>query len=209
MPYPRHLLAVDPSLTCSGWALFRVIDCAIIGVGNIRSLSTEYLLPDRLKDLQGKIQQTLERCDIGGADVVVCEMPTTMRDPLAATKVEQVRGIFEVLSRLRGAQVPGRLNPRSIHHELLGMCGAQRSRALVKAAAVEVARSLFAQQLAAIGFDATGPNLRRNQDIVDALLLGHLAVTRIRSAVLAGARISDLFASRPGGRLSGGVARRR
>lgn len=209
MPYPRHLLAVDPSLTCSGWALFRVIDCAIVGVGNIRSLSTAYVLPDRLKDLQGKIVQTLERCDIGEADVVVCEMPTTMRDPLAATKVEQVRAMFEVLSRLRGAQVPGRLNPRSIHFELLGMRGAQRSRALVKASAVEVARSLFAEQLGTIGFDATTTNLRRNQDIVDALLLGHLAVTRIRSAVLAGARISDLFASRVGGRTAAGVGRRR
>lgn len=209
MPYPRHLLAVDPSLTCSGWALFRVIDCAIIGVGNIRSLSTDYVLPDRLKDLQGKILQTLERCDIDEADVVVCEMPTTMRDPLAATKVEQVRAMFEVLSRLRGAQVPGRLNPRSVHHELLGMRGPQRSRALVKAAAVEVARSLFSQQLSTIGFSPTATNLHRNQDIVDALLLGHLAVTRIRSAVLAGARISDLFVSKNAARASASVARRR
>jgi len=196
MPYPRHLLAVDPSLTCSGWALFRVIDCSIIGIGNIRSLSADHVLPDRLRDLQGKVLQTLERCDIGSSDVVVCEMQTTMRDPSAATKVEQVRAIFEVLSRVRGAQVPGRINPRSVHNELLGMRGAQRSRALVKASAVQVARSLFGQQLAAIGFDPSVSHLQRNQDIVDALLIGHVAVTRVRSAVVAGARITELFAPR-------------
>jgi hypothetical protein len=205
MPYPRHLLAVDPSLTCSGWALFRVIDCAILGVGNLRALPPHHVLPERLADLQRKVLQTLERCDIGDDDVVVCEMPTTMRDPNAATKVEQVRAMFEVLSRLRGAQVPGRINPRSIHHELLGMRGAQKKRDTVKASAVEVARSLFGQQLAAIGFDATSPNLGRNQDIVDALLVGHLAVTRIRSAVLAGAKITELFAPRGGRRRGVGV----
>lgn len=196
MPYPRHLLAVDPSLTCSGWALFRVIDCTIIGVGNLRSLSAEHGLPDRLRDLQEKIGQTLERCDIGSSDVVVCEMQTTMRDPHAATKVEQVRAIFEVLSRARGAQVPGRINPRTVHQELLGMRGPQRSRALVKPAAVQAARSLYGQQLGAIGFDSAPAHLSRNQDIVDAVLIGHLAVTRIRSAVLAGARITELFAPR-------------
>ena len=178
----RRLLAVDPSLTCSGWACFDVKSDRLIAVGKIRSKGPEEPLAERLADLQQKIAKVLDDLQLGARDVVVCEAPTTMRDPRAAIKVEQVRCIFEVLARGRGAEVPGRINPRTVHHELLGLRGRQAVRAEVKRAATNVAQRLFAEPLGALGFDISARHLTRNQDIVDALLLGYIGLTRLRTA---------------------------
>src|SRR5689334_2486040 len=124
MPY-RYLLSVDPSLTCSGWALFSLRSTALMGVGKIRSLPPSHALPDRLNDLQRKVQAVFDQFQLTEKDILVCEAPTTMKDPSAAIKVEQVRGMFESLARTRRVTVPGRINPRTVHHELLGLKGRQ------------------------------------------------------------------------------------
>jgi len=192
----RYLLGVDPSLTCSGWALFNVSSERLIAVGKMRSLPPKLPLPKRLVDLQERIEQLLKSLDLGNADIMVAEAPTTMRDPRAAFKVEQVRTIFETLGRKRGLLVPGRLNPRSIHHELLGLRGKQRPRAEVKEMAVQVVSRLFCDGLQALSFSPTAENLRKHQDIVDALLLGYLGMTRVRSALQTGSAVIDQFKSR-------------
>jgi Holliday junction resolvasome RuvABC endonuclease subunit len=189
----QRLLAVDPSLTCSGWACFDVKTDRVLAVGKIRSKGPESPLAERLEDLQAKILRVMEELKIGPRDLVVCEAPTTMRDPRAAIKVEQVRCIFEVLARSLKAQVPGRINPRTVHHELLGLRGRQAARLEVKRAAVQVAQQLFGEALETLGFEPTVQHLSKHQDIVDALLLGYIGLTRVRSARWADTPLEELM----------------
>lgn len=192
----RRLLAIDPSLTCSGWALFEVRGGTLCGVGKLRSLGAANPLAARLQDLQGRIAGLMERFQLTAGDVLICEEQTTMRDPRAAFKVEQVRGIFEAVARSRRVKVPGRLNPRSVQFEIMGLKGKQTKREIVKEVAVEVVRSLYGTALAGIGFDPTPRNLKRNQDIVDAILVGSLGLSRIRSAEVAGEELGTFFHKR-------------
>ncbi len=196
----HRLIAIDPSLTCSGWALFEIGHGRLLGVGKIRSLSSALPLADRLTDLQAKIRGLFEQTSLCLNDVLVCEAATTMRDPKAAMKVEQVRGIFEVVARERGLEVPGRLNPRSVHSEVMGLKGKQLPRALIKSAAVDVVGRLFGRELNTIGFGSDLLSLQKHQDVVDALLIGYLALSRIRSASVAGVSLSDVFVERITGR---------
>lgn len=181
----RRLLAVDPSLTCTGWALFAFEGHgkpkeALLAVGTLKSLPPRIGLPARLLDLQQKIKLIFQSLRLGANDVLVCEAPTTMRDPRAAFKVEQVRGIFEALAREHGVDIPGRLNPRSVQYEVMGLRGKQLERKIVKETAVSIAKTLFAKELTHLGFNPEAPNLRRHQDVVDALLLGSLAASKLR-----------------------------
>ena len=116
-----------------------------------------------------------------------------MRDPRAAFVVEQVRGIFETLARARALVVPGRLNPRSVQYEMLGLKGKQLLRETVKLTAAAAVSRLYAQSLRRLGFDCGIDNLSRNQDIVDAMLVGGLALTRIKSAEAAGVSLEEYF----------------
>ena len=188
-----RLLAVDPSLTCSGWGLFALPRGAIVGVGKIRSLKPSVALAERLRDLQEKVTSLLSSLEIGANDVLVCEAPTTMRDPHAALKVEQVRCMFEDIARDRGAKVPGRINPRSVHFEVIGLKGKQLPRAQVKSLAVSCARVRFGSELDSIGFPTEEKELQKHQDIVDALLVGALAVARVDAATRAGCTVTAYF----------------
>jgi Holliday junction resolvasome RuvABC endonuclease subunit len=192
----QRLIAVDPSLTCSGWALFLAPSGELIGVGKVRSLSAENVLSVRLADIQSKIGEVLEKLQLGRGDVLVCEAPTTMRDPRAAFVVEQVRGIFETLARSRGMIVPGRINPRSVQSEVLGIRGEQLKRAEVKETAVITVFRVYRGALERLGFDACLGRLRRNQDIVDAVLLGSLALTRLSAGWKGGVAPEQLFQER-------------
>lgn len=195
MPKSR-LLAIDPSLTCSGWALFEVKGGTLCAIGKLRSLSAELPLASRLQDLQSRVEGLLERFGLGQRDVLICEEQTTMRDPRAAFKVEQVRGIFESVARSRRLVVPGRLNPRSVQFEIMGLRGKQTRRDIVKEVAAETVRSLYGGVLKSMGFEATSQNLKRNQDIVDAILVGSLGLSRIRSAEVAGEDLGTFFDKR-------------
>ncbi len=189
----KRLLAVDPSMTCTGWALFDLESRELIGVGKIRSLPAGKPLACRLLDLQQKFECVLENVKIGRGDLLICEAPTTMRDPRAALMVEQVRGIAETLARARGAQVPGRINPRSVHFEVLGLNGRQLARDIIKEMAAQAAQRIYNQALLRLGFDPGIRNLRRNQDIVDAVLVGGLALSRIHAAQLAKVSLEESF----------------
>jgi Holliday junction resolvasome RuvABC endonuclease subunit len=200
----RYLMAVDPSLTCSGWALFQVGGGGLCAVGKLRARGSAVPLADRLADIQDRIEALFGRFEFGSRDVLICEEQTTMRDPRAAFKVEQVRGIFEVVARTRRVSVPGRLNPRSVQYEIMGLKGKQTKREIVKDVAVEVVRSIYGESLRGMGFDTTARNLGRNQDIVDAILVGALGLTRIRSAEAAGDALGVFFHKRLKSRSSTG-----
>ena len=189
----KRLLAVDPSLTCSGWALFSLLKGELLGVGNLKALSNVLPLATRLADLQQRVDTLVRDLALGLGDVLVCEAPTTMRDPRAALKVEQVRCIFESSARLRNLEVPGRINPRTIQHSQMGLRGPQLARASVKASAVSTVRLGYAEALKKIGFASDERNLKRYQDIVDAVLLGSLAVTWIACADRSGIERAEYF----------------
>ncbi|MCB0353263.1 MAG: hypothetical protein KDD64_07055 [Bdellovibrionales bacterium] len=189
----RNLLAVDPSLTCSGWALFRVEDQRLLAVGKIKSLPASLALADRLLDLQQKVGMILEKTSLETNDVLVCEAQTTMRDPRAAFTVEQVRGIFEALARERGVRVPGRINPRTVQSEVLGLRGAQLKRDIVKASAREVAWQLYGALFREFGLADGVDTLRAHQDVVDACLVGTSGVARISRSMLCEEPLETLF----------------
>lgn len=189
----QKLLAVDPSLSCSGWALFSIQSKELLGVGNIRGLSTASPMAVRLQDVQSKVTRVLEQIDLGANDVLICEAVTTMRDPRGVIVVEQVRGIFETLARTRAVCVPGRINPRTVQHELLGLRGKQLEREHVKAIACKLAWQLFEKKLAQIGFAKDDSALAKNQDIADALLLGQVALARLDAASSAGIDPEEFF----------------
>lgn len=190
---PR-LLAVDPSLNCSGWALFTLKGGELRAVGKIRSLSPKVALSLRLIELQQKVKGIFEHFRLGEGDVLICEAPTTMRDPRAAFKVEQVRGIFETLARELGLEVPGRLNPRTVQREMMGLKGRQLARAEVKRIAAAIVARIHGEVLTKMGFDIAVDTLARHQDIVDAVLLGSLAVSRVQAAHTAKSSLSSMFA---------------
>lgn len=189
----RNLLAVDPSLTCSGWALFQVEQQRLLAVGKVKSLPSSLALANRLSDLQDKIKRVFEAVSLDENDVLVCEAQTTMRDPRAAFIVEQVRGIYEALARERGARVPGRINPRTVQAEVLGLRGAQLKRESVKASAREVAWRLYSAEFQQLGLACSPDTLRRHQDVVDAVLVGASGVSRIAHSLRCDEPLEALF----------------
>jgi Holliday junction resolvasome RuvABC endonuclease subunit len=189
----HKLLAVDPSLTCSGWALFDTSNERLLGVGTIRTLGPEFPLATRLRRLQENAESVLDQARMGEGDILLCEEATSMKDPQAVAKLERVRSIFETLARSRGVRVPGRIHPRTVHYELLGLKGKQPSRDAVKAAARAVAMRLFTTSLQELQFDVSERAVRRAQDVVDALLVGQIGLSRIESARKTGTDLDDFF----------------
>lgn len=209
MHHSRYLVAVDPSLTCSGWALFGVRDGRVRAVGKVRSEPPPMPLAERLARLHDTVTGLFEKLALGNSDVLICEAPTTMRDPNAAIKVEQARGIFESAARSRSMSVPGRINPRTVHYEILGATGKQLARTIIKEMAVRTARSLYSTDLKALGFDIEECQLARHQDIIDAILLGHVALTRLEKARLASISVEAVLSGEAAAQRQRRVAGRR
>lgn len=193
----ERLLAVDPSLTCSGWALFEVDSGALRAVGKVRALPPSVPLAERLNDIQSKVGEILNDWSLGDRDILVCEAQTTVRDPHAAFKVEHVRGIFESVARERSMVVPGRINPRTVHRELMGLRGRQLARAIVKEAAQRTALALYGPVFEEMGLLDSAGGLKGHQDIIDATLVGSLAVARVVNATRASLALTHAFAPRP------------
>ena len=189
----QKLLAVDPSLTCSGWASLNIESGRILAVGKIRSKPPSFALSERIADIQEKVELLYRTLELSGGDIVVCEAHTTVRDPKAAFKVEQVRTVFEAVARAHGIRVPGRLHPRTVQTELLGLRGKQLRRDIVKETAAGAVLHLFRDDLERLGIAADREVLRKHQDIVDAILIGSLALTRIESARRGDLHLDTLF----------------
>ncbi|MEZ4752710.1 MAG: hypothetical protein R3A13_00100 [Bdellovibrionota bacterium] len=85
-----RLIAVDPSLTCSGWALFCLKTKTLLGVGRIKSIPSKHAFNTRLDDLQAKISKVLAAPELGENDVLIAEAPTFMKDPDAALKLNKL-----------------------------------------------------------------------------------------------------------------------
>lgn len=187
------LFAVDPSLTCSGWALFSIKHQSLLAVGKLHSLPPSTHLSLRYKNLQEKIAQILMQLRLGKNDILICEAQTTLKDPRAAFKVEHVRSIFESVARSAKINVPGRINPRSVQSELLGLKGRQAKRIEVKACASNLVQNLFEKELKGLGFNTTTKSLKANQDIVDAILIGYFAIAKVRNGLNAKQSLEEIF----------------
>lgn len=188
-------MAVDPSLTCSGWALLSLPAGEVLAVGKIKAAPPSFPMATRLERLQSAIKKVLVSLSLGETDVMVCEAPTTMKDPLNAIKVEQVRGLFEAAGRSLGVTVPGRVNPRSVQYEVMGLTGKQVVRTEVKAAAVRTVRYLYAPALERLGIEVSEETLKKHQDIVDAILIGRFAALKIQGAIESRQSLESAFDS--------------
>jgi Holliday junction resolvasome RuvABC endonuclease subunit len=187
------LLSIDPSLTSSGWALFGIKSKTVYGVGCFKTLPSSHGLESRLSNLQHRLESFFSSMCLGAGDILICEAPTSMKDPNNVIKVEQVRSLFETLARARQMKVPGRINPRSIHIKLLGLKGAQLKREYVKAAARTMVSLTFSDSLKKLNFDVNDNNMIKHQDIVDALLIGVYAQSMIQDAEKVGCAIEYMF----------------
>lgn len=155
-------------------------------------------MAERLLGIQRDVDLLFSKLQLSREDVLVCEAPTAMKDPHNVIKVEQVRGVFESLARQRGVGVPGRVNPRSVQFEVMGLRGKQVTRALVKDVAVKTAIGLYPGELAGLGLPITEEPLRKFQDIVDAILVGRFALLRLHEAVTTARTFEDVLS--PAGR---------
>jgi Holliday junction resolvasome RuvABC endonuclease subunit len=190
----RYLLAVDPSLTCSGWALFCLKTKQLLAVGKVKGPKPAgNTLSSRYEDIQNQVSLLFKHFELSSTDIVLCEAETTVKDPKAAFKVERVRGIFETVARTFGCKVPGRVNPRTVHFEVMGLRGKQLKREIIKDTALQTAFSLYASTVKALGLGESSSSLKKHQDIVDAILVGHVAVSRINSAIKTGVPVETCF----------------
>ncbi len=206
----RKILAIDPSLTASGWALLEIDTGILLFSGVISPPGPRTILAKRYEVLQEEVCQLFEMLKLsadfsGGAEkrnFLICEGPAPLvLNPQSSLKVERVRSIFEAVARSSGIEVPGRLNPRTVQTELLGMRGKQLPRTVVKAWARETAYRLFGEQLEkAPIFGVPEASQELPQDIVDALLIGSLAVSKIQHVLRLGGEPREAFSSAAGGR---------
>lgn len=184
------LIAVDPSLTQSGWSVFSLDSEKPLAFGVIRPKPEKGYLGDRLLSLQLQIKQLFQEQLLSSGDILICEGPAPITlNPSSSIKVEQVRGIFEAIGRDFGLHVPGRVNPRTVQTELLGFQGKQRKREEVKQVARSVVKSL-------IGVCPDQENME--QDVVDSILIGLLSVSRVRRARQGGMELVEIFSERGG-----------
>jgi len=198
----RKLVAVDPSLTASGWVIFSLASEKPLVAGCIKAGPPSLPLANRLKTFQLEVQSLIVKFDLGEGDFLITEGPAPLvKNPDSATKVEQVRGIFETIARARGLEVPGRVNPRSVHTELLAFTGAQKERKFVKESARKVASNLMGAELAS----ASGEDFNSvAQDIIDAALVGVYAISRIKRAKASKLPVVEMFRpKKASGRASG------
>lgn len=204
----RLLLAVDPSLTASGWALYSLRTSKPVAWGVILPPTPEVALSRRLDELQRRVNELLSIVGLAEGDYLVCEGPAPLvKNPMSALKVEHVRGIFEAVARSRGVNVPGRLNPRTVQTELLGMRGKQLARKSVKEWARATVERLFPQELKEI--PVLGSNSAQvPQDVIDAVLIGVVAIARVELGRRSGVDVAEAFQSRGSSRRGMGSRRR-
>lgn len=186
-----RLLAIDPSLRQSGWALFYLEEDRPLAWGTIVAEQLKDPLPSRLDSIHSRVESLFVDLDLSPDDYLVCEGPAPVTlNPSGTIKVEQVRSMFETIARTNRLIVPGRLNPRTVQTELLGLRGRQLPRAEVKKIAESVVYQLFPMK-----------EKIQSQDAIDAILIGVLARNKILHAHRTGAYAGSMFEGGAGKRV--------
>jgi Holliday junction resolvasome RuvABC endonuclease subunit len=177
------VLAVDPSLRQSGWAVFEIDQEAPLEWGVVSPEISKAPLSERLDSIHHKIELLFSRLGLSAGDYLVCEGPAPVSlNPSSAIKVEQVRSMFESIARSARLVVPGRLNPRTVQTELFGLRGRQLPRKEVKKIAEQLVSQMFSLE--------DHPVI---QDAIDAILIGVLARSKIIHAGKTGTAVGSLF----------------
>lgn len=192
----KRLLAVDPSLTCTGWAVFDIASQRPTDYAVIRPPGPKENLTDRYDWIQEAVDKVFTSLCLGRGDYLICEGPAPLvKNPESALRVERVRSIFEAVGRMHGLRVLSRLNPRTVQTEVLGLRGKQIPRTQVKELAHSTALRVFPE--------INNYNEKKlSQDIVDAILVGMLAVSKIQIHLKTGVELELLFQSKNSGRNS-------
>ena len=186
-----YLFALDPSLTSSGWALFCLKTLEPKKTGILKALSTEFSLEQRLSDLQRQVRALYKDLELSKNDYFICEGPAPLvLNPNSSMKVERVRGIFETLARESNIKMLGRINPRTVQSELMGLKGKQLERKEVKRIARDLANKMFSSYFV---------ENKSNQDIVDAVLIGALVSSKLKMAKDTKVDLEVMFAPKKGG----------
>lgn len=170
------LLSIDPSLTSSGWSLFDLSTGSLIAYGILSPPKPPLPLSQRLKIFQNDVGELFQTLKLSNKDFLVCEGPGQLvLNPMSSLKVERVRSIFESMARSLGVMVPGRINPRSVQSEVLGLKGRQADRKTVKEITRATVNTLFNKELSR--------HKKVKQDIIDAIALGVYVMPRIQNAI--------------------------
>lgn len=206
----QKILAVDPSLRSTGWALFDFKTKIPLAIGTIKSEDASISLSERLRVLQNEIESLYTELNLVADDILVCEGPAPLvLNPHTALKVEHVRGIFETIARGKGIHVPGRINPRTWQSELLGLRGPQLPRKEVKELSLLTAKRLFPEMFASEkkGNEKNSQKeVQGIQDIADALLIGCLAKSKLEMAQKTGTDLAAVFVKTTTARKGAAVA---
>ena len=166
-----------------------------MAVGTLAPPGPTLPMPHRMQKLQSSVEMLFDELLLCPGDVLVCEGPAPLvKNPQSALKVEGVRGLFETLARGRGLEVPGRVNPRTVQSELLGMKGKQLPRIQVKEWARATAMQLFGEELKEI------TNGKISQDIIDAVLIGSFLLARLKIAEKTGMALEQAILPQSSGR---------
>jgi hypothetical protein len=75
----------------------------------------------------------------------------------------------------------------------MGLRGKQLARAEVKSAALKTVEYLYAPSLTQLGLLDSSAGLKKHQDIVDAVLIGRLALMRVQAAQSSGLTLESMF----------------
>lgn len=191
--YKARVLAIDPGLTVSGWAVLDAQSGGLLLCGTTRPPGPSIKLETRLEVFQSLASSLFSRLALTQLDAVVCEAAAPLvLNPASAEKVERVRSTWESVARANSVPVLERVNPRTIQTQMLGLRGAQAIRADVKRIARSVAQHIFGQST--LGFvelehgreweEGRLAIADLTQDAIDALLLGSYAVTLIKRGEL-------------------------
>lgn len=163
-----RMFAIDPALNNTGVAIFDIYRKKLISTHIIKGLDEKTDLMKRYEHLQSLIRAFLHKENFKQNDLIICEEAAAFKNAATVFKLEYARVVWEILGRTLGGKTPFRICPRSVHVELLGLRGRQQERKEVKLAARKVFEMLY-------------PDKKDlSQDEIDAVLIGELALTKLR-----------------------------
>ncbi|MCS6961758.1 MAG: crossover junction endodeoxyribonuclease RuvC [Deltaproteobacteria bacterium] len=165
----QKVLAVDPSSSSLGWA---IIDTREIPLdAGVFYYNTDISISNRVKHIVNEIKHIIDCYNLKRGDYFVVESSAGCINPRTFLILERIRGAGEAVALLNGLTVLGRINPRSIHVNLLGI-----KKSLARVFVKSAIRSYVEKQFSAFLKSAEIEVIPKNQDVFDALLLGYYFV---------------------------------
>lgn len=131
MPAALRYLGIDPGLRATGWGLIDVSGARLVHVANGTIKSSDKLsLAERLVEIEAGLMQVMETY---APDAAAVEQAFVARDPLAALKLGQARGIALLVPARCGVPV-AEYAPNHIKKSVVGAghAGKEQIRMMVE-----------------------------------------------------------------------------